>query len=133
MPENTVKVDRSTKWGNPFVAGRDGTVTQCVSLYRQLVIDGMVCWSCDAPLRQQIEALQHVRSHISALRGRNLACWCALDMPCHAAVLIEIANAPLAGHPAAPLIEEARRARSFLESGSGAPLDDDISVLRARG
>jgi hypothetical protein len=29
------------------------------------------------------------------LRGLNLACWCALDHPCHADVLLEIANGPL--------------------------------------
>ena len=27
-----------------------------------------------------------------ALRGKNLACWCALDQPCHADVLLELAN-----------------------------------------
>lgn len=27
-----------------------------------------------------------------ALRGKNLACWCSLDGPCHADVLLEIAN-----------------------------------------
>lgn len=27
------------------------------------------------------------------LRGKNLACWCALDQPCHADVLLEVANA----------------------------------------
>jgi len=26
------------------------------------------------------------------LRGKNLACWCALDQPCHADVLLELAN-----------------------------------------
>lgn len=26
------------------------------------------------------------------LRGKNLACWCALDKPCHADVLLELAN-----------------------------------------
>lgn len=26
------------------------------------------------------------------LRGKNLACWCKLDSPCHADVLLEIAN-----------------------------------------
>lgn len=28
------------------------------------------------------------------LRGKNLACWCPLDQPCHADVLLELANAP---------------------------------------
>ena len=27
-----------------------------------------------------------------ALRGKNLACWCSLDSPCHADVLLEISN-----------------------------------------
>ncbi|EUA64977.1 hypothetical protein I542_5155 [Mycobacteroides abscessus 1948] len=27
------------------------------------------------------------------LRGHDLACWCPLDQPCHADVLLEIANA----------------------------------------
>jgi hypothetical protein len=27
------------------------------------------------------------------LRGKDLACWCALDEPCHGDVLLEIANA----------------------------------------
>jgi Domain of unknown function (DUF4326) len=26
------------------------------------------------------------------LRGKNLACWCPLNQPCHADVLLEIAN-----------------------------------------
>ena len=30
----------------------------------------------------------------SELRGKNLACWCPLDQPCHADVLLELANAP---------------------------------------
>lgn len=28
------------------------------------------------------------------LRGKNLACWCSLDQPCHADVLLKIANSP---------------------------------------
>jgi hypothetical protein len=29
---------------------------------------------------------------IPDLRGKNLACWCPLDAPCHADVLLELAN-----------------------------------------
>lgn len=35
------------------------------------------------------------RANLGALRGKNLACWCALDAACHADMLLEIANAPL--------------------------------------
>lgn len=30
---------------------------------------------------------------LAPLRGRDLACWCRLDQPCHADVLLELANA----------------------------------------
>ncbi|MCC8364271.1 DUF4326 domain-containing protein [Lysobacter sp. A6] len=33
---------------------------------------------------------EHVRSQLA---GLDLACWCPLDGPCHADVLIDIANA----------------------------------------
>jgi hypothetical protein len=29
---------------------------------------------------------------LSELRGPDLACWCALDQPCHADILLELAN-----------------------------------------
>ncbi|HZL05925.1 MAG TPA: DUF4326 domain-containing protein, partial [Coriobacteriia bacterium] len=38
--------------------------------------------------------LEDVRA---ALAGRDLACWCPLTDPCHADVLLEIANAPEGG------------------------------------
>lgn len=28
------------------------------------------------------------------LRGKDLACWCPLDQPCHADVLLQLANSP---------------------------------------
>ncbi|KMS57958.1 hypothetical protein V473_07255 [Sphingobium cupriresistens LL01] len=36
-----------------------------------------------------------ILAEIANLRGKNLACWCPLDQPCHADVLLEIANAPI--------------------------------------
>ena len=29
---------------------------------------------------------------LPTLRGKNLACWCPLDQPCHGDILLEIAN-----------------------------------------
>jgi hypothetical protein len=71
MPPNTVKVDRSTKWGNPYVVGRDGDRAQCAELYRNV---------------------KHSARDLDELRGKNLACWCPLDQPCHADVLLQLAN-----------------------------------------
>lgn len=90
LPENTVKVDRSTPWGNPFITGTDGTQAQCVELYRHLLA-GLLCLS-KGDLDRQSAAHAHVRDHLQELRGKNLACWCPLEAPCHANVLLEIAN-----------------------------------------
>lgn len=73
MPPNTVYVGRGSLWGNPYTVEKHGR-TQAVALYRQMYA-GRGC-------------LKLTRD----LRGKNLACWCALDHPCHADVLLKIAN-----------------------------------------
>lgn len=77
MPPNTVKVDRSTPWGNPFVVGSRCTPDQAVAAFRRHVEDH--------PIEFDARAL-------ASLRGKSLACWCALGEPCHADVLLELAN-----------------------------------------
>lgn len=83
MPPNTVKVDRSTKWGNPF----HGTPKQRVvmAFRKQLQHVGYYWWHDEQVNDYNIR---------ETLRGKNLACWCPLDEACHADVLLEIANAP---------------------------------------
>ncbi len=90
MPPNTVKVDRSTKWGNPFIVGVHGTRASCARLYRYLAA-GMIPLSfvnrnARHRTRKAMETAQQI------LRGKNLACWCPLDQLCHADVLLDIAN-----------------------------------------
>lgn len=95
MPENTVKVSRPSRFGNPFVVvehykpGRNlngfytavPTAEDAVECFREM-------------LQQEGPTADGWRSLIPTLRGKNLACWCALDAPCHADVLLEAANAP---------------------------------------
>ena len=78
MPPNTVKVDRSTRWGNPFRPTRTMTVAQTIEKFG--------AWIEKDPEGQKLarEAKQ--------LAGKNLACWCSLDGPCHADCLLKIAN-----------------------------------------
>lgn len=90
MPENTVKVDRSTKWGNPFVVGKPG------GAFTAKVMNRRHAWQLFNSIARDNEAL--VAAARAELRGKNLACWCPLphgydDDECHAAVLLEIANA----------------------------------------
>jgi Domain of unknown function (DUF4326) len=75
MPENTIYVGRPTKWGNQF------NVTKTQSL--DIVIERYRWWA--ETLRSQM--------NLDELRGKNLACWCPLNQPCHADVLLELANA----------------------------------------
>ena len=89
MPPNTVKVDRTTKWGNPFVVGKSGGV------YTAKVMSRRHAWQLFNSIASDNKEL--VAAAKSELRGKNLACWCPLPQPyehdeCHAAVLLEIAN-----------------------------------------
>lgn len=92
MPPDTMKVDRTTKWGNPFIVGKHGTRAECVDLHTKLLA-GYLCISID---RECIDAQRAHRQFVQAnhrrLHGKNLACWCPLDKPCHADALLKIAN-----------------------------------------
>lgn len=79
MPPNTVYVGRPTKWGNPWKPGKDGSAAHCVAEYRLFT---------ERPARR----LSGWFEGLHELRGKNLACWCALDAPCHADVLLELSN-----------------------------------------
>lgn len=95
MPANTVKVDRSTRWGNPFVVGKDGTAAECVYWY-MLLMQGCLVLTSKSAVQLQEEALRQLvierERAWAALRGKNLACWCRTDKPCHAEVLLCAAN-----------------------------------------
>lgn len=87
MPENTVSVCRPGKWGNPFrpnPGNGEKANAGAVSAYR--------AWLNREYSPIGIPRPPSVSSIISGLRGKNLACFCPLDSPCHADVLLEIAN-----------------------------------------
>lgn len=97
MPENTVKVDRTTKWGNPwrvedyYNAGYSGSLEvaqqHCVDAFRAIAL-GRRHWAHGLPEEE------YKVPDLAPLRGKNLACWCKPGTPCHADVLLELANAP---------------------------------------
>ncbi len=74
---------RPSRWGNPYRIGdphpddgRPMTRRQAVELFRATYA-GRPEW---------------VAAARDALAGRDLACWCPLDEPCHADVLLQVAN-----------------------------------------
>lgn len=88
MPENTVRVDRSTRWGNPFRIGEPGYSTAELAVARYRASLTM------APAPHPESYMGQILRDLDQLRGKNLACWCPLDQPCHADVLLELANRP---------------------------------------
>lgn len=91
LPDGAVVVGRPTPWGNPFVAGRDGTAADCVNAYTMLLA-GYLHLTSSAPAAVQTAARRHVLDHIGELQGRDLACWCRPGTPCHADVLLRLAR-----------------------------------------
>lgn len=81
LPANTVKVDRSTKWGNPYKIGDPGIRTNADAV---LAFDNYT-WRTAVGRRLSEQARK-------TLRGKNLACWCRLGEKCHADVWLKIAN-----------------------------------------
>lgn len=95
MPEGAVCVTRPGRWGNQFAPGvsfivRDECSGETLGKY--------VC-------QTRAEAVDLFRNYVDSdagfdireaarneLRGKDLACFCPLDQPCHADVLLEIAN-----------------------------------------
>ena len=70
-----VRIDRRTKWGNPFEIGKDGTREEVVAKYEAWLLS-----KPDLMLAAKLE-----------LAGKDLVCWCA-PLPCHGDVLLRVAN-----------------------------------------
>ena len=93
MPPNTVRVARPGKFGNPFRCGpelRAISNAEKVSLFREAIERCGGFYSIgDEHCGKPMVTIADIRRE---LRGKNLACWCRLDEPCHADVLLEIAK-----------------------------------------
>ena len=78
MPPNAVYVGKPTKWGNPFLLA-DYEPQEAVERFRYYI-------------GHQNSPLGFEPADLDELRGKDLVCWCAPDAPCHADVLIDLAN-----------------------------------------
>ena len=80
LPANTIYVGRGTRWGTPWVLAQ--------------------LWWAEDPAQASIEVyrdtiIRHLHRNpgfLAPLRGKDLACYCSLGQPCHADVLLELAN-----------------------------------------
>ena len=67
-------IGRPSKWGNPFVIGRDGSRADVIAKYRAWIV-----------------AQPALMNALDELGDRDLICWCA-PLACHGDVLIDLAN-----------------------------------------
>lgn len=101
MPEGAVYVDRPTKWGNPW--RRDPVWARVIVWERE---DGTQDDYAVGPYREELESaiadpwgtphalpFRIMADDLHELRGKDLVCWCKPGEPCHADVLLELANA----------------------------------------
>ncbi len=107
MPENTVKVDRtSRKWGNPYkvcqIDGGSWEVFLClngalagptVGTYptKMIALGAAIRLHRERILGPEGDLLRQLAK--KELRGKNVGCWCGEGQPCHGDTWIEVANA----------------------------------------
>lgn len=99
MPANAIYVGRPTKWGNPFflVKSKSGQKHMGQELY---YLGGGAPYHTKTKLAASQMAVDYFFEYIcrrvdldlSELRGKDLACWCREDQPCHADILLKLAN-----------------------------------------
>lgn len=114
MPPNTVKVDRTTRWGNPFRDSENGRIVATVQLANGMLMMVPDWWTAAATVQlyeqwltgqQLLDPYRPWPPHIvvkreqlrpvpdlAPLRGKHLACWCKQGSACHAGVLLRLAN-----------------------------------------
>ncbi len=67
-----VYIGRPSKWGNPFIIGRDGTREEVIEMYRHYVLTH-----------------KELMRELPELRGKRLGCFCK-PLACHGDVLVEL-------------------------------------------
>lgn len=99
MPADTINVSRGRGrvFGNPFTVA-DAIEVACVKPEKAqaFVVECFANWLRGDRQnwmgRESDAAAEAILARLPELRGKNLACWCKPGTPCHADVLLEIAN-----------------------------------------
>lgn len=105
LPPDAVYVGRPSRWGNPFIIGQPYLTSPTLGGFRVITYrepgtyeHGVVVDICAdraqavAWFREFYAELDEPERDVTPLRGRDLACWCEPSSPCHADVLLELAN-----------------------------------------
>lgn len=116
-PDAAVYVGRGTRWGNPWRAMRGSCIGPIWSVATSMPLRlrslctpefAVALYSSHTPASAaavsavdlfrtycEVMARDHAAQFtewLEPIAGRDLMCWCPLDQPCHADVLLDIAN-----------------------------------------
>lgn len=72
IPPGAVYIGRGSKWGNPFIIGKDGTRTEVIEKYHSYLLGKPELLKC-----------------LPELFGKDLVCFCS-PLPCHGDILIKL-------------------------------------------
>ncbi|MDD2878367.1 MAG: DUF4326 domain-containing protein [Acidiphilium sp.] len=75
LPADAVYIGRGSKWGNPFILGRNDSRDEIAAKHEH--------W---------LSRQNHLLRSIDELKGRDLVCFCA-PLTCHGDLLLKLANA----------------------------------------
>jgi hypothetical protein len=115
MPADTVYVGRPSRWGNSYPVGMlrpnlpPLTATQAVRRFERRLSS-----TTSQPLGSGVDRAV-ILTHLPELRGKHLACWCPLTTPCHADVLLRLAQ------PTPTTTRRARRGQTMTPHPTTAP------------
>lgn len=104
-PAGAVVVSRPSRWGNPFSTAEYREMhdaQKLVDAYRALLMRDHkwfrqnvgFSWRAGFIMSQTLRSKADVEAFVAPLRGKDLCCWCKPGNPCHADVLLELANEP---------------------------------------
>lgn len=92
MPENTVYVGRGSRFGNPYRVGDDNEVGHLTQQEAVDAFENLVHWVNEGGTTTDEHDCLLFENIVRELRGKNLACWCKENEPCHADILLAMAN-----------------------------------------
>jgi len=98
-PRNSVIVDRTSRWGNPFIPGepvpRDTRLDVLMEAGIESIHELLTIGECLRLYRAHIESMirrNPKQFNLDELRGKDILCFCPEGAACHGDVLMELAN-----------------------------------------
>lgn len=90
-PKGAVYVGRGTRWGNPYIVGKTIVPPVCAYTPKPVHVRD-AAHAVRLYKRWLLGSVVRCEDLVPLLAGRDLMCWCPLDAPCHADVLLSLAN-----------------------------------------